>query len=222
MALSTKNVNSGSISKIFEPGNLKAEILSVALTPFPYKEGSYHISLFIQGPELEGFQGIPVDKANPEGEKYKGQVAYVKSNEYAYADGTTKTGISVSRDMDILKFVKNVCVESGPGAVKWFEDQDNKHDTIESFMESFDTEKPFKGVMFNLCVGGKEYTNKQGYPAFDLNLVRPGKGEKNLENAGTTNSKLVIFDSSKHIKKQAPKEFSQSDSEPVSDDTFSL
>jgi hypothetical protein len=55
-----------------------------------------------------------------------------------------------------------------------------------------------------MCIGGKEYLNKEGYTNYDLFLVRNQRGVYNMENNNVAEdqSKLIKFDSDLHIKKK--------------------
>lgn len=204
--LSTKNVSTNGASgpaKTISPGNVRAKINSVALEEFKFKPGSYHLVLNIEGEEMgDGFEGFLIDKDNPEGPRYKGQVGRVKTSEWAYSDGETKTGVQVSRDIEILKAVKNIC--SAIGAMKWYDAQDEKHPTIESFIEAFNSDAPFKDKWLEMCIAGREYMNKQGYTNYDMHLPKFAKGAAPfLADGGEGN--LIAFDPALHIRKTEAK-----------------
>ena len=207
MALSTKKVTTeggGSyISKTIEPGNVKAMIHEVKLEPFTFVENSYHIVMELETEEIPGFEGFAIDRDKPDGLKYKGQVGRVKLSQYAYVDGVTKTGREVSRDTEILRGIKNIC--EATDCIGWFNNQDEKHDTIESFVNAFNSEKPFSAVLINFCIAGKEYQSREGYTRYELFLPRTGKGEVAMEltdlDEGKT-SRLVTFDINTHVTKK--------------------
>lgn len=210
MALDTKNIKGGGdggVPKTIHPGNHKCKVNSVHLEEFKFKPGSYHIILGLEtedkGPDFEGFM---IDKNNESLGRHKGQVGKVKSTEWAYADGTTKSGVEISRDGEILKFMKNFCTALGIN--KWLEDQDGKHDTIEQLVEAFGKEKPFADKFIDFCIGGKEYTNKNGYTDHDLFLPKYSKA------GAAYGAKVVTFDPVEHIRKkkvEAVNEFGNED-----------
>lgn len=201
--LNTKDIKSqseaGGTPKTLQPGNTTCTINSVRLEEFKFIAGGYHIILNLEGPDLgSDFDGFFIDKNNEKLGKFKGQVADVRASEYAFADGKTKSGISVDRDTEILKFLKSLCTALDIN--KWLDAQDDKHDTIESLINAFDKEKPYKGIAIDYCLAGKEYMNKNGYIAHQLFLPKFTK-------AGSPyGSNVVKFNTTNHIKKKQPSE----------------
>lgn len=217
--LSTKNVTTGgngATPKTLTPGNVVAKINSVTLEDFKFKPGAVHMILHIEGNEMGGdFEGFLIDKDNPEGGRYKGQVGRVRTSEYAYSDGETKTGIQISRDAEILKMIKNICTAVNAG--KWFDAQDEKHATIEDFVEAFSKDAPFKDQWLEFCLCAKEYTTKAGYTNYDLYLPKFSKGGVPFDLADESTGKLIQFDPAIHLKKieaKAVENFGD-DSEPA-------
>lgn len=217
--LSTKNVTtggSGTTSKTLMPGNVVVKINSVNLEDFKFKPGSYHLLLHVEGQEQPApFEGFFIDKDSPEKGRYKGQIGRVRTSEWAYSDGETKSGVQVSRDADILKAVKNIC--TAVGALKWFEEQDEKYATIEEFVEAFNNDAPFKDKWLEFCLAAKEYTTKQGYTNYDLYLPKFAKGQVPYEMVDTDSGKLIQYDPATHLKKveaKAVEHFGDSD-QPV-------
>jgi len=202
--LSTKDLpqEGGGIPKSIKPGNNTCEIKEVELEKYQFKEGAYHLILFLETAPIEGFEGFFIDKDKPELGRYKGQVGKVRSNEYAYEDRVTKGGRKMFRDKEILKFLRDLC--QATGAMKWFDAQDNKHETIERFVAAFAKAKPFKGKSLNWCLGGKEYVGKSGYTNYDLFLPRSADGKVMFELADTDPkvSKLMKFDETAHKRKK--------------------
>ena len=178
--------------------------------------------LHIEGEEMgEGFEGFLIDKDNPEAGRHKGQVGRVKTSEWAYADGETKTGVQISRDIEILKVIKNLC--SAIGAMKWYDAQDEKHPTIESFIEAFNSDAPYKDKWLELCIAGKEYLSKQGYTNYDMYLPKYSKGMAPFIADGGEGH-LMQFDPSVHIRKTEAKpvesfgEEGEADADSVNDE----
>lgn len=199
--ISTKNIPSGgSTPKVIQPGNVECKINSVTLDKVPYKEGAYHLSLQLEtAPMGDDFEGFLVDKDNPDGPRYAGQIGKVRMSEWPYSDGETKSGIKINRDIEIVKAISNICRQTG--AMIWFEDQDGVHDTIESFVEKFNQDKPFKDTYIKFCVAGREYMNKAGYMNYDLYLPKTVRGQFNMQKADSDSIKLMTFDPEQHIKK---------------------
>lgn len=200
--LSTKDLNDR-VSKVLQPGNHTCKVVSVKLESVSYKEGAYHVNLYVEGPDLgKDFEGFWYDKDDESKGRYKGQAGRVRANEYPYSDGETKTGIKVSRDKEIMRFIKNFC--SAMGTMSWFDEQDNKHETIESFVEGFNTDKPFKDVFMRMCLGGREYQNLQGYTNYDLFFPKGTRSRFAYESEKIPEamSKVLKFNPEIHIKKK--------------------
>lgn len=203
MALDTESVKTegGGIPKILQPGNTSCKITAVSLEEFKFKPGGYHFILNMEGKDLgSSFDGFFINKDKPELGKHKGQVGKVKATEWAFADGETKTGIKVYRDNEIMKFVKTLCVSMD--IMKWWNDQGKKHETIESLITAFNTERPFEGKFLKYCLGGKEYMNKGGFPNFELFLPKFSKLGVPFEAENVTLSKIIKFNATEHIRKK--------------------
>ena len=205
--ISTKNIGGDSagsgVPKTLQPGNVTAKINGIKLEASRFDANAYNMVLSLEGEDQgSDFEGFWINKDDESLGRHKGQVGRVRLSEYAYQDGTTKTGIKVSRDYDILRAVQNLC--KATDCLAWFDKQDNQHETIESLVEQFEKDAPFKDTFLNWCLGGKEYQNKDGYTNYDLFVVRPGKGFYAYENSNTPadKSKLIKFNSDLHVKKK--------------------
>ena len=211
--ITTKNVTEpvagkGS-SKKLEPGNETVTILGVKLQPNKYdkyKKDAEYLMLVLEGPDMgAGFEGFMRDKDDPSKGIHTGQTAWVKASQWAFADGTTKGGIEISKDNEILRYIKSICMQTD--SMKWFDEQDGKHDTIKSFVEQFDADKPFAGKKLNVCIAGHEFKKKDSnYLAWDLHLPKYSGKDIPFEAAGTADSKLIKFNESIHIKRYVEKE----------------
>jgi len=203
--ISTKNIKTeggSSVPKTLSPGNVEFKIYDVRLEAPVYKQDAYNVILNVEGPALgDDFEGFFVDKDDPSKGRYAGQVGRVRLSEYPFADGTTKKGVEISRDAEMLKALQQLC--KNLDCVVWFESQDEKHDTIESLYEKFNSDKPYIGKYLRACVAGKEYTNKAGYASYDLYLPKWSKSGVAYESARVDEvvSKVVKFDPEVHIKK---------------------
>ena len=219
--ITTKNITSGGgTPKVIQPGLVECKINSVTLDTVPYKEGAYNLSLNVETRPLgDDFEGFFIDKDNPDGGRYEGQISRVRMSEWAYSDGETKTGIKISRDTEIVKALQTLCKETN--SIAWLDSQDNKHETIEEFVIAFNTDKPFKDKFVKMCVAGREYMNKAGYMNFDLYLAKATRGQVNVENSDKDSGKLMTFDSELHIKK-AKTEAVASFSAKADDDDFNV
>lgn len=201
--LSTKNIKGtgASIPKTLQPGNQLCKINSVSLEDFKWKPGACHLILSMEGPDLgKDFDGFNINKDKPELGKHKGQVGNVKATQWAFADGETKSKIPVVRDEEIMKFMNNLCtaLEIKP----WLDAQDNKHETIESLIRKFNEDAPYKDVILNCCLAGKEYQNKGGYLNYELFLPKYSKTGVPFESIKTKISKVQKFNEAEHIVKK--------------------
>lgn len=202
--LSTKNIKTdgeGGVSKTLEPGTNLCKINNVTIEAFKFKEGAYNVMLHLEGEDLgDDFQGFFIDKNNESLGRHRGKVGVVKATEWAFADGETKSGVPVSRDKEMLKYLKQLCTSLG--CMKWFDAQDEKHPTIESMYTTFNKDKPFKEEFFRFCIGGKEYTNRGGYKAFELFLPKYSKEGVPIEKDSVQISKLVKYNEADHIRRK--------------------
>jgi len=215
--IGTKNVTTASKgSKTIEPGNVTCKITSVTLKPFTLVMGGYEVILNLETkPMGDGFEGFWINPADQSQGRHLGQVGKVKLSQWAYKDGETKTHVPISRDTEMLKDLKRLCEGLGPVAIKWFDDEDNKHSTIESLFEAFNNTQPFKDIYMDFCISGKEYMNKQQYKAYELFLPKFTKVSQPYELEGTKASKLAIFSPAEHIipiKGEAVSNFSSGES----------
>jgi len=190
------NVGGGKTPKTLQPGNAMCTINAITLEEFKFKDNAYHIILHLEGPDLgKEFEGFFIDKADEKKGRHKGQVGQVKVSQWAYADGVTGGGTVISRDTEMLKCLKSLCLALD--LPKWLDNQNNKHATIESLFEAFNTEKPFLNKPLYFCIGGKEYyTKKNAYVNYDLHLP------KFIKNAAPySKTEAVTFDAAVHIVK---------------------
>lgn len=199
MALSTEDLGGGSSSlpKTISPGNKVLKINSLELEQFKFIDNAYHLLLHVETEPIEGFEGFAIDKDNPEKGHYAGQIGRVKTSQYAYADGETKSGIKIQRDRSILIFLQNLCKTLGIN--DWMQSQHNKHETIEDFINAFNKTAPFKDKYLEFCIAGKEYMGKTGYTNFDMWLPKAENGKYAF--GEVEEGKVIRYDESKHLKK---------------------
>jgi hypothetical protein len=198
--ISTKDVQATSSSpkKTLSPGENTVKINSIALESVSYKEGAYHLILNVEGPDMgPEFEGFLVDKDKPNGPRYKGQIGKVKFGYYPFADGETKTGIKINRDLSILRAIQQLCIAGNK--LEWFEEADGKFATIEEFVKAASTIIS-DDTTFRMCINGKEY-EKNGYINHDLFLPKSSKDAYALESASANPSKLIAYNPELHIKK---------------------
>jgi hypothetical protein len=201
MGLSTKDLvnenNGGGMAKTIAPGNHTLRINSVVLEDFQFIDGAKHLVLNVETEPIDGFEGFLIDKDDESKGKYKGQIGRVKASQYAFADGQTKSGIKIQRDRSLMMFLANL--SKATGIMKWFEEQDNKFNTIEDFVKNFSNNAPLKDKYLDFCIAGKEYENKSGYTAYDMWLP---KAENNKYAYGEEGSERILkYDEAKYLKK---------------------
>jgi len=199
MAIGTKDVGTGGsgIPKTITPGNHKLKLNSLVGEDFKFIPGGISLILNVETEPLEGFEGFMLDKENPDAGHYKGQIGRVKSGQYAFADGVTKSGVQISRDNSILVFIKSLCTTLD--IVDWFDAQDNKHNTIEEFITAFDKTAPYQDKYLDFCIAGKEYEGKTGYTNYDLYL--PKSSRDGFAYAKLGSGKQLLYSEALHLKK---------------------
>ena len=199
MAIGTKDVNAGGngLPKTITPGNHKLKINSVMAEDFKFIPGALQIILNVETEPIEGFEGFMIDKDNESLGHYAGQIGRVKAGQYAFADGTTKSGVKIYRDNSILVFLKSICTTLD--MLAWFDEQDNKHDTIEDFISAFNTTAPYKDKFMDFCIAGKEYEGKTGYTNYDLYLPKSSRDGFAFAKLGS--GKQLLYSEALHLKK---------------------
>jgi hypothetical protein len=205
MGLSTKDLvtsGGGGLPKTIAPGNHRLKINSLVLEDFTFIDGAKHLILNVETEPIEGFEGFFFDKTDESLGKHKGQVGKVKGSMYAFADGTTKSGIKIERDKSLMIYFKSLC--NNLDISQWFESQDNLHDTIDHFVIAFNKTAPFKDIYLDFCVAGREYTDKNGYNNYNLYLPKADKGK--YAYGSIKDGKVLTFNESVHLKKQEVQE----------------
>ena len=202
-----KNSNAGagsSMSKVIAPGEHVCKINKVTLESPPYNKDAVSLVMHVETEPLgENFEGFFIDKNNPDAGRYLGQIGRVKSSEYAYADGKTKSGVIISRDVELGRFLENLLKIAGKE--EFLNANEDNHDTAESYVKAMNDQKVFDDVYFRFCIGGKEYLNKEGYTNYDLFLVKSSRGSYNMESVAKNpeaSSNFIKFDEAVHIKKK--------------------
>jgi hypothetical protein len=220
MSLSTKNIKTESkVSKTLYPGNITARIYDIQLTP-GFNADSYHLVLSLESAPMGGdFEGFFIDKDDQSKGRFQGQIGRVKYSQYAFEDKTLPSGIVINRDQNILRSLAAIAKSLGLS-----EQLDSiTADTIEDFVAKAkviltDSEA---GYLY-LCLGGRAYTDKNGYTKYDLHLVK-SKNKKyafaDIDHA----ENVVEFDESEHLvaeKKKAVETVSDFEPEGNSDFEF--
>ena len=206
--LSSKGIKLGGKVKHLEPGEHLLKINRVYLNQFDFmkEENAYHLVLEMETKPIPDFEGFLIDPEDETKGRYKGQVGAVKTSFWPYKDKTLDSGEKIERDLDIMRTIKYICAATK--CLKWVDANDDKHDTIEEYVEAFAKDAPFTGKYLRCAVGGKEYFNKRTeYMAYDLFLIKPPKGRVNFEAEDAKPSRIATFnpqDPNHIIRKSAP------------------
>lgn len=199
--ISTTDVKVGGtgMAKTIAPGINVVKINAVKLVqhPFMVADDGYYLMLDVETKPIEDFEGFFIDKDNESLGRYAGQIGQVKTSRYFYKDGETKSGIAVNRNMEILKIIKNICLNGD--MMVWFDGVNDKFETIEEFVEAFQKDAPFKGKWFSMCVAGKEFARDNGYIGFDLYFPKLERGKVAVELENTKPSRLLAFDEASQV-----------------------
>jgi len=196
----------GGLPKLIQPGEHVLKINSVSLKRFSFMEADagYYLMLNVETKPIEGFEGFYIDNDESKG-RHEGQIGEIKTNRYYYRDGKTPSGVEISRDMEIAKAIRKVCMAAN--RYDWYESVDNKYKTIEDFIDGFNESDVYKGKWFKMTVAGKEYEKKNGYTGYDLYFPKlTAKGLVNIEAEEAKPSRLISFNSGEHFIKLEPKE----------------
>ena len=220
--LSTKDVKTGGdggTPKTITPGNhtLKVNSIELKLWSFMEKDNSYFVNLSVETKPIEGFEGFFINPDDESLGRYEGQVGQVKSQRWFYKDGETKRGDAIYRDNEILKFIKNFCSETG--CSDWFKKADDKYETIEEFVEAFNSDAPFKDKWLDCCVAGKEFYKKNGYLGYDMFFAKYANRTKGYAAEGTGD--VHEYNMEEHLIKAEPpadvESFGDDSKEPLMD-----
>ena len=206
MALSTEDLGNGGtgLPKTISPGNKVLKINNIELEDFKFIEKAYHLVLHVETePKGDDFQGFLKDTNQPDGPRYAGQVGKVRFHPYPYKDNILPNGNEISRDTEVMKGMVFLAE-----ALDKRKELDNiQANTIEEFMAACNGLFSNSNYV-NMCLGSKEWINKDGYINDDLFLPKISKGNVPIETIDAEPSKLIIFntDDKNHYKKAIKKE----------------
>ena len=196
--LNTKDMSAGSgrIKPVLEPGNHKVKINSITLDQTPYDADSYNIHLHVETEPISGdFEGFFRDYNNQSLGRYEGQVGRVRISPFPFKDTTLPSGREISRDQEILKHMitlaETLDMRDGLDSIE--------AQTIEDFMTECNNLMG-GSKLINMCIGGREWENKEGYVNNDLYLPRISKDGIAMEATDKENSRLLKFDRAVHVK----------------------
>jgi hypothetical protein len=184
------SAGSGKEKPVMGPGNNLVKINSISFDQTPYDKEAFNIMLHVEGEPMEGeFQGFLKDVNQPEGARYAGQVGRVRYAPYPYKDATLPNGSEISRDTEVLKAMVGLSEQLGKRA----ELDAIQANTIEDFMAKCNG--IFSSPLYvNMCLGTREWENKEGYVNNDLYLPKMSKDGIPLEAVDAPNSRLLQYD----------------------------
>lgn len=183
------SAGSGKEKPVMGPGNQVVKINSITFDVTPYAADAFNIMLHVESEPMEGeFQGFLVDPNNPNGPRYAGQVGRVRFSQYAYKDAILPNGNEISRDTEVMKAMIFLSEQIG----KRTELDAIQANTIEDFMVKCNVVLSGPTYM-NVCLGTREWENKEGYVNNDLYLPKMSKAGIPLEALGVENSRLIKY-----------------------------
>ena len=218
--LNTKDMSAGSgrTKPVLDPGNHVVKINSITLDQTPYDADSYNIHLHVETAPVGGdFEGFFRDYNDQSKGRYDGQIGRVRISPFPFKDTTLPSGREISRDQEILKHMitlaETLDMRDGLDSIE--------AQTIEEFMTECD--RLMGGSkLINMCIGGREWENKEGYVNNDLYLPRISKDGIAMEELDKENSRLLKFDRAVHVKALVKKDTpSGADSLPFKADSGS-
>ena len=183
------SAGSGKEKPVIGPGNQVVKINSITFDVTPYAADAFNIMLHVESEPMQGeFQGFLLDPNNPNSPRYEGQVGRVRFSQYAYKDTILPNGNEISRDTEVMKAMIFLSEQIG----KRTELDAIQANTIEDFMVKCNVVLSGPTYM-NVCLGTREWENKEGYVNNDLYLPKMSKAGIPLEALGVENSRLITY-----------------------------
>jgi hypothetical protein len=217
--LNTKDMSAGSgrTKPVLDPGNHKVKINSITFDQTPYDADSYNIHLHVETEPVGGdFEGFFRDYNDQSQGRYEGQIGRVRISPFPFKDTTLPSGREISRDQEILKHMitlaETLDMRDGLDSIE--------AETIESFMTECNNLMS-GSKLINMCIGGREWENKEGYINNDLFLPRISKDGIAMEAIDKENSRLLKFDRAMHVKALVKKDDPSTDNIPFKADSGS-
>lgn len=195
-------VGSGKIRKELGPGNHTVRINSITFDKTPFNDESWNINLHVEGEPLgDDFEGFFKDKDDESKGRYLGQTGRVRGSAFTFKDGMAGT-VRVTRDSEVLRWLKNFT--DNTGLKTWFENQSDKHNTIEDLMTQMEKDQPFKDQWYETCIGGKTYSqvgknDGKVYEKYDLNLTPFTAKSSPIKPKGSKDVNLTSYNQDVHI-----------------------
>lgn len=200
--LNTKDmsVGSGKARPLMGPGNEVVRVNSITFDKTPYDAEAFNVNLHVETKPVSGdFEGFFKDKDDESKGRYEGQIGRVRMTPYPYKSTTLASGREIDRDQEVLKSM----IFLSEAMNKRAELDAIEANTIEDFVSS--CSKIFSGTFINVCLGSREWENKEGYINNDLYLPKLSKDGIPAEALDKENSRLITFDSNIHVRKLVKK-----------------
>jgi len=202
--------NTGGGSKILSPGEHYCRIIDITMVEPDFKPGSLFVNILLEGPHLgDDFEGIAIDKENPDAGTYNGMIATVGASRYPFSEFEWK-GKTIDRDGQIFNWINGLATQLG--VFEQIQTAKIQADTIEEYVEKVKAFLTNPELWATYCVAGREYY-KDGYDSPNYNLFFPKKNGKKfpytiaLDDKGEPVKDLIRFDEETHIiKADKPKE----------------
>ena len=196
--------STGGVSKILAPGEHICRVLDISLEEprWDNKKDELFIILKLEGQKEEGdFEGISVQKDNPDAGFYEGKIASVNNGTFAISTFDYK-GKTIDRDDQLFDWINSFLTQMG--VFEKVQASSIKAKTIEDY---FDKIKPFvinPELWGKFTIQGREYY-KDGYNKPNYNLSFPKKSDGKyafsvIDDEGGV-QKFIRFDESEHIEK---------------------
>jgi hypothetical protein len=225
MGISTGNAEgvkaSGGGSKMLTPGKQKIKVNSIEMRNPPYDPTAIEILLNCEGPD-EGpdFEGFKVNNEDPNSPTYKGKVARIRSQKWAY-NTHDQNGKELGQIQNIVNFLKSLT--DAVGGEEWFKSVDGKYNTIAEMIEGVNASGILEGKYFTAVVACKEYMKNNGHVGNDLSLAYWTKEGKSFS---ADENEVFEFNPDKHWEKYATNEapvqgFTASEASAVNTAAFS-
>jgi len=204
---STSGYTESSLNKVLSPNTTFASITDMTLEKPGYQsdENPLIITVSLEGPPLENFEGFFIDKNDESKGRHRGQVATVQT-EYAFKDYTFKDKL-YERDQQIFKWLNDFAIDLG----QWDKIKGNL-ENVNSIEEYFNGIKKYLiGKKGFFTIAGKEY-KKEGNEFINHRLFFPKRTAKASPYVGAASQhdpypgNLVVFDPNVHIKKLVNKD----------------
>lgn len=202
------------VQKSLQPGTHLCTVVDLKLEKPPYDPNQYNLVFSLMGPELDDFTGFPINRLNPAGGNYKGQIGNVKANQYGFKDWEYN-GKQITRDESIKNFLgtflKNI------NLLDQFQGLNVVASSIEELVaeiKAFLIKGQYK-IYFTIAAQ-KYFKEGSEYPSYALYLPKRAEGKLAYAN-NSEDGKLITFDENVHVvlKKTAESTSTNVDSSPV-------